>query len=286
MLGRRRRRSGFTLVELLVVIGIIAILVAILLPALQKARDHAMRAACLSNLRQLGQVAHLYAVDNKGWFPYRAPQAPWPVQAMSQSSIPANSIGDMRPLWFKYFPNHPIDRQLQVFYCPTTEATDLLTRFGGDNWPSKPGFPGSSYYLTGYSYFGNYGDPNQTGLFPTVGGTPFIGGYRMMRKSTVPRKTSSHASLVLFADLLEDKRMVGSGPAAGTIWYNAHGRGGATQFSTLAPLGIHCVRVDGSAKWYAWGKDPMFNPDASEIEYATRNGGSNPGFAWGKPDRH
>src|SRR5688572_6782658 len=64
------RRGAFTLVELLVVIGIIAVLVGVLLPALAQARLRAQTAVCLSNLRQLGQAYYMYVGDNKGYLPY------------------------------------------------------------------------------------------------------------------------------------------------------------------------------------------------------------------------
>jgi prepilin-type N-terminal cleavage/methylation domain-containing protein/prepilin-type processing-associated H-X9-DG protein len=66
-------RRAFTLVELLVVIGIIAILIGFLLPALNKARRSAVTTACLSQLRQIGIGMNIYAAESKGWFPSCGP---------------------------------------------------------------------------------------------------------------------------------------------------------------------------------------------------------------------
>ena len=64
-----RRRAGFTLVELLVVIAIIALLIAILIPALNAARRQALTVQCLSNQKQMGLAAFTYATDHHGWLP-------------------------------------------------------------------------------------------------------------------------------------------------------------------------------------------------------------------------
>src|SRR5436190_11126389 len=72
---KKNRRKAFTLVELLVVIGIIAVLIGLLLPALNKAREQSKRTTCLANLRTLGQAMILYANDSRDRLPNANPPA-------------------------------------------------------------------------------------------------------------------------------------------------------------------------------------------------------------------
>jgi len=72
------QQSAFTLIELLVVIAIIAILAAMLLPALARAKESAKRISCLNSLRQLGVASQLYLGDSQGYYPPRSINSRWP----------------------------------------------------------------------------------------------------------------------------------------------------------------------------------------------------------------
>lgn len=80
---RRRASSGFTLVELLVVVGVIAILAALLLPALSNAREVAQRTVCANTLQQIGQANAMYQSD---WNGFIAEGSDTPVQGVLGTS--------------------------------------------------------------------------------------------------------------------------------------------------------------------------------------------------------
>src|SRR5258708_719419 len=102
-----RRSAGFTLVELLVVIGIIALLISILLPALSRARESGNRVKCLANLRQLTFAWMSYANDNKGWMPGAGTATTDPTTGLAYSWIGRRGAGAGHPSFVIVGVTHP-----------------------------------------------------------------------------------------------------------------------------------------------------------------------------------
>jgi prepilin-type N-terminal cleavage/methylation domain-containing protein/prepilin-type processing-associated H-X9-DG protein len=90
---RSHRRHGFTLVELLVVIGIIALLISILLPALNAARDSAKAVQCASNMRSLGQGFAIYLAENQDGYPLAYTYRPEPGATMIRGTNASDAAG-------------------------------------------------------------------------------------------------------------------------------------------------------------------------------------------------
>lgn len=122
---RSRWPTGFTLLELLVVLAVIGILASLLLPTVSRARMAGLRAACISNLRQVGIAVQLYAHDHDGLIPYGpvAPPFTSPASFYPSTGCPTSllSLRDGKPVGLGLLLSSYLANTPKVLFCPGTD---------------------------------------------------------------------------------------------------------------------------------------------------------------------
>ena len=173
----RLRHRGFTLIELLVVVSIIVLLIAILLPSLNKARETARRVVCMSNMRQIGMAFFGYINDNRGYFP---------AHRDFNYASPTNGPTDF---WASALLRYT-QKNHEIFHCPSLR--DVRDDYGQQwQWSFDKdhiGYGYNAYFLGLYAHLTN------------VDMTPALSGWMSTSRWTLVTDVKSASMTLLVGD--------------------------------------------------------------------------------------